>query len=235
MDELNIKQIDYKTAMNVVVAKHYLHRKCPCTMAFGLFELDELVGVIVFGKPASYTLCNGIAGNDESKNVMEFNRLWVDDRMPKNTESWFISRAMKQFPFEIIVSFADTEQGHIGYIYQATNWLYCGESKRQKYFRVKRCSKNIGGAKYRRRVRMAKEKIIELYGWSFVEEYYSSLKHRYIYFNCTKQRRKELLKKLKYEIQPYPKFQKIKKEDKKRDVSSGSNKLLEILMESLSD
>ena len=178
MENLEVKQIDYKTAMNVIVEKHYLHRKCPCSVAFGLFKDKNLVGVIVFGKPSSYTLCEGIAGKDESKNVIEFNRLWVCDTMPKNTESWFTSRAIKQCPFEIIVSFADTEQGHVGYIYQATNWLYCGESKKQRYFRLKDNSNNEGGTEYRRRERMPKSKIIEQYGEEYVEEYYSSLKHR---------------------------------------------------------
>jgi len=215
MGNLEVKQIDYKTAMNVIVEKHYLHRKCPCSIAFGLFEKvnelsnlfdsEKLVGVIVFGKPSSYTLCEGIAGKDESKNVIEFNRLWVCDTMPKNTESWFTSRAIKQCQFEIIVSFADTEQGHIGYIYQATNWLYCGESKKQRYFRLKDNSNNEGGTEYRRRERMPKAKIIEQYGEEYVEEYYSSLKHRYIYFNADKRRKNELLKKLKYAILPYPK------------------------------
>ena len=206
VEELKIKQIDYTTAMNVIIEKHYLHRKCPCSLAFGLFcNNDKLVGIIVFGKPASYTLCEGIAGKEESKNVIECNRLWVDDKMPKNTESWFMSRAIKLCPFEIIISFADTEQNHVGYIYQALNWFYCGKSKKQKYFRLKNSSENIGGTKYRRRERMAKSKIIELYGKEFVEEYYSSLKYRYIYFNCNRKRKKELLKKLKYSIKPYPK------------------------------
>jgi len=201
----NIKQISYNEAMDVVVEKHYLHRKCPCSSAFGLFEDSNIVGVIVFGKPASYTLCNGIAGKDESKNVIEFSRLWVDDKCPKNTESYFISKAIKKCKYEIIVSFADTEQGHIGYIYQATNWLYIGESKRQKYFRLKSNSQNQGGTKYRRRERMSKNKIIKEYGAEFVEEYYSSLKYRYIFFNTNKRRKKELMKKLKYKIMEYPK------------------------------
>ena len=174
MEKLIVKQIDYKTAMNVIVEQHYLHRKCPCSIAFGLFKENTLFGVIVFGKPSSYTLCEGIAGKEESKNVIEFNRLWVCDTMPKNTESWFTSRAIKQCPFEIIVSFADTEQGHIGYIYQATNWIYCGESKKQRYFRLKDNSNNEGGTEYRRRERMPKSKIIEQYGEEYVEEYYSS-------------------------------------------------------------
>ena len=200
-----VKKIDYKVAMDIVVEKHYLHRKCPCSIAFGLFYDEEVVGVIVFGKPASYTLCNGICGKDESKNVIEFSRLWVSDDMPKNTESWFISRAIKQCKFDIIVSFADTEQGHIGYIYQATNWLYCGESKKQKYFRLKTMDNDNGGTKYRRRARMPKGKIIEEYGEKFVEEYFSSLKHRYVFFNTDRRRKKELMGKLKYEIKPYPK------------------------------
>ena len=202
---MDIKQIDYKTAMDVIVEKHYLHRKCSCSIAFGLFNDNDLVGVIVFGKPSSYTLCNGIAGKEESKNVIEFSRLWVSDSMPKNTESWFVSRAIKQCPFEIIVSFADTEQGHIGYIYQATNWLYCGESKKQKYFRLKDNSNNEGGIAYRRRERMPRADIVKNYGEEYVEEYYSSLKHRYIYFNASKKRKKELLNKLRYKILPYPK------------------------------
>jgi len=195
--------------MEVIVEKHYLHRKCSCSIAFGLFNDNDLVGVIVFGKPYSYTLCNGIAGKEESKNVIEFSRLWVSDDMPKNTESWFVSRAIRQCPFEIIVSFADTEQGHIGYIYQATNWLYCGESKKQKYFRLKDNSNNGGGTEYRRRERMPRARIVEKYGEEYVEEYYSSLKHRYIYFNARRKRKKELLSKLKYDILPYPKTSQI--------------------------
>jgi hypothetical protein len=31
-------------------------------------------------------------------------------------------------------------------------------------------------------------------------------KHRYIYFNCNKRRKKELIKKLRYTIQVYPKL-----------------------------
>lgn len=202
---LAIESLGYQEAMALVVERHYLHRKCPCSCAFALKFEGALVGVIVFGKPASYTLCNGIAGADESKNVIEFNRMWTQDVLPPNAGSWFVSRALKLCGFDIVVSFADTEQGHTGYIYQATNWLYCGVSKKQKYFRVKQSSRNTGGINYRRRERMAKHKIISLYGEEYVEEYYSSLKHRYIFFNGDKRRKNELRGKLRYAVQPYPK------------------------------
>lgn len=203
--EFEVIQISYKRAMDVIVKSHYLHRRCPCSIALGLFCGETLVGVAVFGKPASFTLCNGICGKEESKNVIEFSRLWVNDSAPRNTASWFMSRCLKLCPFDIIVSFADSEQGHIGYIYQATNWIYTGESKKQRYFRVKSASSNKGGTQYRRRERLPRHRIIELYGEDAVEEYYSSMKYRYIYFNCSKTRRKSLLKKLKYPILSYPK------------------------------
>ncbi len=89
-ENLKIKTIDYKTAMQIIIEKHYLHRKCSCSIAFGLFNNNTLVGVAILGKPASYTLCNGIAGNDESKNVIEFSRLWVCDSMPKIQKVGFV-------------------------------------------------------------------------------------------------------------------------------------------------
>jgi len=37
----------------MVTENHYLHRKCPCTFAFGMLELDSLnfVGVVVYDNP----------------------------------------------------------------------------------------------------------------------------------------------------------------------------------------
>lgn len=45
LEKYHIKQIDYTTAMDVIVREHYLHRKAPCSVAFGLFLAEELKGV----------------------------------------------------------------------------------------------------------------------------------------------------------------------------------------------
>ena len=37
-----IRPIDYKTAMDLVVEFHYLHRKAPCSQAFGLFNTVDI-------------------------------------------------------------------------------------------------------------------------------------------------------------------------------------------------
>jgi len=49
-ESYEVKSITYQQAMAVVVEKHYLHRKCPVSHAFGLFERagDELVGVVTY-------------------------------------------------------------------------------------------------------------------------------------------------------------------------------------------
>lgn len=39
-DKYYIEEIDYQTAMKIVIENHYLHRKCPCSHAFGLFDIS---------------------------------------------------------------------------------------------------------------------------------------------------------------------------------------------------
>ena len=58
--------------------------------------------------------------------MLELNRLWVSDELPRNTESWFVSRALRALPPRIIVSYADPKFGHYGYIYRALNFNYAG-------------------------------------------------------------------------------------------------------------
>ena len=181
---------------------HYAHRMPSISYAFGLFDNDELIGVCTYGKPASYTLCNGVCGKENSKYVWELNRLVLKYNR-QNEASYFISRTLKMLPKPmIIVSYADEEQNHRGIIYQATNFIYTGISPKQKYYKLKTVKENTG---YRRRARMAKSIIIKNYGIDFVEEYFSTTKHRYIYFIGNKTEIKKMKKTLKYPILNYPK------------------------------
>lgn len=163
---------------------------------------DDLYGVITYGVSCSSTLLKGICGEDEMHNVYELNRLWVDDSVPKNGESFLIANSIKRLDKEIIVSFADTNQNHIGYVYQATNFYYCGMSARFSDPKVKGFE-NMHHATYAHG--MTKAQIIEKYGAENVYYVERPRKHRYIYFNCDKRRKKELLQKLRYMIMEYPK------------------------------
>jgi hypothetical protein len=121
-----VSRIAPREAVRLVIANHYMHRKPPISFAFGLIdEGGNTVGCVTFGVPASRHMvigaCPSLPGN-----VLELNRLWVHDDMERNTESWFIAKALRLLPPKIILSYADTTAGHIGYVYRAANFYYAG-------------------------------------------------------------------------------------------------------------
>ena len=122
---LRVSAIDGRTANALVVKYHYLHRRTSVSFAFGLYRGPRLVGVVTFGTPPSRHLQMSACPTNPSA-VLELNRLWVADELPRNTESWFVSRALRELPSRIIVSYADPRFGHYGYIYRALNFNYAG-------------------------------------------------------------------------------------------------------------
>jgi hypothetical protein len=204
LEKFTVSPIDYKTAMAVIIEKHYLHRQCPCSFAFGLFEDGNLMGVVIYGTPSSAPLRSGIAGLNNKDNVLELTRLWVDDAVPKNGESFLIGATLKLVDKEIIVSYAQIDQGHLGVVYQATNWLYTGLSAKRTNWTISGIDKHCQTLADKH---TAKE-IRELYG-DRLSLQPRPRKHRYIYLNCNKYRRKTLLSELKYPLMPYPKAENI--------------------------
>jgi len=210
-DNYYIKKVSHKVALDMVIKNHYLHRVAPCSFSFGLFSkidknintlfpTDKLVGVIIYGTPSSAPLRMGVCGIEEKDNVIELTRLWIEDNTPKNAESFLIGNTIPLVNKEIIVSFAEGNRGHLGIVYQATNWIYTGLS-------AKRTNWAIGGIdKHCQTIadKYTSKEIREIYGNDFkiVDR---PRKHRYIYFNCNKYRKRELLYKLKYPMLPYPK------------------------------
>ena len=197
----HIKEIPRKQAQDIVVKYHYLHRKAPCSFSFGLFLGGELKGVILYGTPSSAPLRKGICGEEEKNNVLELTRLWVADDVPKNGESYLIGGTLRKVDKEIIVSYADTAQGHVGTVYQATNWIYTGLSAKRMNWTIQGVDKHCQtiADKY------TADELRATYGDSFSLQP-RSRKHRYVFFNAkSKKRKKELLKKLNYKATEYPK------------------------------
>ena len=209
-DRYTIKRINYSDAMDLVVKNHYLHRRCPCSQAFGLFEHsktntdlfnnERIVGVVIYGTPSSAPLRKGICGIEESFNVIELTRLWIEDETPKNTESFLIGNTLKLVNKEIIVSYAEIQQGHLGIVYQATNWIYTGLSAKRTNWTIEGIDKHCQTIADKYTSKELKEK----YGDKF-KIVPRPRKHRYVYFNCSKTRKRQLLNKLKYKVMPYPK------------------------------
>jgi hypothetical protein len=200
--EARVRPVSYQIAMEIMLAKHYLHRVAPVSHAFGLFlpNIIEPLGVVTYGVSPSSTLLRGICGDEEKQNVYELNRLWVDDRLVKNAESFLVSKSMKFLDREIIVSFADTKQNHKGIIYQACNFHYTGLSSKFKDPQID----GVQGHHATYAHGMTNQEVMDKFGdkVTFTER---SRKHRYIYFNAKGKRKAELLSKLRYPILPYPK------------------------------
>lgn len=202
--KFEIKPIEKSIAQNLVIENHYLHRKASAMFAYGLFDNDNLLGVIIYGKPASPSLCTGVCGPDESPNVIELTRLWIQDGTPKNTESFFIGGTLKMLPenYDIVVSYAEIQAGHVGTVYQATNWIYTGMSDRHAEWRLdgkpgkhsRHLFDSVGGI----------NKAKEIFG-DRMQKHERPRKHRYVFLRGTKTRRKDLRKKLRYEEKNYPK------------------------------
>lgn len=184
-----------------LLQKHYAKRIPQIMFAFGLYEENQLVGVVTYGIPASPALCMGICGKEYADKVLELNRVCLMNN-DKNQASFLVANSIKLLPKPtIIVSYADTGKGHVGYVYQATNFLYTGLSANRVDWTVKglehKHSKTLSDG-------MTLESIKEKYGDDF---YYTerSRKHRYIYFHGNKTQKKAMNNLLKYEVEPYPK------------------------------
>jgi len=122
---MTVEQITSSAATSLAIEHHYLHRRPPISYAYGLLERGMVVGVVTFGTPPSRHLQMSACPSDPAK-VIELNRLWVAESMPRNSESWFVSRALKMLPARIVVSYADTKEQHYGFVYRALNFRYAG-------------------------------------------------------------------------------------------------------------
>lgn len=199
---MKVEQINFQAVKDWVLYKHYAHRIPSISYAFGLFDGNILVGCCTFGLPPSPPLMKGAFGGKYMDIFLELNRLVVNDGLPKNTLSWFVSQCLKKLPTPmVVVSYADSAMGHHGYIYQATNWIYTGLSASRRDRDIEGIANkhsrhlfdSIGG------INNALKNGINL---KLKER---SRKHRYFYFLGTKKQKKEMLKNLQYKIESYPK------------------------------
>jgi hypothetical protein len=202
--EYEVSPIPAKVGKEFVIQHHYSHGIHNGPMCFGLFHQGNLVGVCAFAAPSSENVRASIFGADHKNAVTELHRLVLLDEVPKNAESFFIVRALKELKkqrpyYNAVISFADPTENHLGTIYQATNALYCGRSGAATFFldennrlrHPRQNGKNITIAEGIKR------------GWQPVKR---QGKYRYVYLLPeNKTQLKQLKKAFLLEVLPYPK------------------------------
>jgi len=200
-EKYTVQSINTDQVKEWCLYKHYA-RKVPGIIyyTFGCYIGKVLIGVAVFGLSGNRNL-NELGGIK----VIELQRLVLNDDKDTNTTSFFVSQCFKQIPHKgLIVSFADANQNHHGFIYQATNWLYTGLSGEQVVYydgKQEMHSKTFYGI-YGTNSKAYAERM----GFSLIKK---EPKHRYFYITGNRAERKRFRKELlkHYEIKPYPKGQ----------------------------
>jgi hypothetical protein len=131
------------------IAAHYL-KKFPAVnpLIMGLFCDCFIYGIAVFSFPPRQT------EKRYGCKVWEFSRLWVSDKMPRNTESWFVSRCLNfiklnHVDVKKIVTYADPSAGHDGTLYRACNFYQDGMTDEGR--KTPRSDYYIDGAKIGRK------------------------------------------------------------------------------------
>ena len=211
LQDLYIKEIERKEAIKFMSENHY-SKSCPKVIALslGFYWEEKITTMIVFSIPASPTVLKAVANNSHENNSWELSRLFSFDWCPKNIESYCIGQSIKyiknNYPkIKYLISFADGNWGHHGYIYQATNWIFTGQSTpRRKFF--------IDGKQVHEKT------LVNRYGTSSVKKLKNIFKerleisrenkgkYRYVFIiSQNKKEYKQLYSELKYKALPYPK------------------------------
>ena len=202
--DIDIRTISRNDCKPFLLQIHYAKRMPQVKFAFGAFYNNDLLGVITYGVPANSNL-NSL-GNF---GCLELNRLCLKDNI-KNLSSFLIGNSLKLLPKPLaLVSYADSLYNHCDYVYQATNWIYCGISKGDKEYQIngklfhrKNCFNKFGTGSL--------VKIQELFGADNVKVIMQGDKYRYFQLLGDKKQKKEMRITLesKYKILPYPKITK---------------------------
>lgn len=210
---IEIKPLKAEETYPWILEKHYAKRIPPISYAFGIFKYNVLSGIVTYGTPASSPLREGVCGKDLAKFVLELNRLCcIHD---KNAASMLVSRSIKMLPKpSIIISYADTHQGHVGYVYQACNFMYTGLSAKRTDWKIKGMEHLHGQtvADMSKGKESRAEYMRERFGDDFFLED-RPRKHRYIYIHGSKSQKKAIKNKIAYDFYPYPKGKSKKYDD----------------------
>lgn len=200
LHSIGLSPIPTSIAKELLVSKHYLHSWPGGTkLAFGVFDGQRLMGAATLGVGPFLGYC--LVDGATPKDCITLTRLWLSDELPKNGESHVIGviiRALRHHTtLKFIIAYADPAAGHIGIIYQATNWIYTGLSSATPLYEINgaiRHSRSFAASFGTHSIRYFANQGIE------IKAILQSAKHRYIYFIDPTWR-----KRLKVPVLPYPK------------------------------
>lgn len=135
--DLKVAPCEYKAAKYAVQHWHYSKRMTPSgqNVMFGVWENDKFIGAIVYGRGSNHLI--GDPYGLTKFEVCELVRVALT--VHQSEVSKIVASATKMLKqanpgLRLVVSYADTREGHHGGIYQAMNWVYVGRSAESREF-----------------------------------------------------------------------------------------------------
>jgi hypothetical protein len=204
----SVISIDKKTADRFVIAKHYSRRASIFWAGFGLIEDNKIMGVVVYGQPSPPV--QRFAFIERDFRLYELSRL-VIQTSTKNAASFLVGNSLKLLEKpSAVVSYADMEQSHCGFVYQATNWMYTGAT-------VSHDHAYLVDGKRVHPITLRDRGISDPKRWAKengIETIKPAPKHRYFFLNGSRSQKKEMKERLKYSvINKYPKCDPVRYDD----------------------
>lgn len=136
---LRLDFCSHEAARYAVMAWHY-SRAMPSSklVRIGVWEDDRFRGAVLYGVGANRHLARPFGL--EATQACELVRVALAPGRQHPTSQCVaqsLNMLRRQSPgLKVVVSYADTKEGHLGIIYQATNWCFLGGSE-QSYFKIK--------------------------------------------------------------------------------------------------
>lgn len=200
----SVGELTKESCKEMILKHHYSGRTPPIKYCWGLYRNKQLIGCVCFSIPASYTLCKGVCGPEYSKQVLELSRLVIVTK-ERNAASKLIGAALRELGKEdwIVVSYADCNEhvGHVGYVYQATNWTYTGHGNAEPIW-LHPYDGSVVSMTRRHIDTKAEAMGLE---WTELIKKKQKGKHRYVTFVGNKRFTKKARAALRYKVLPYPK------------------------------
>lgn len=138
-DAFYVKKINREIANNLIIKNHYSHKIYNATyIHLGVYIDGELLGVLQYGYAMNPQSMSSVVKGTKIDEYLELNRMWLDDKAGRNSESKAISYSIKYirnvYPkIKWIQSFADERCGCFGIVYQACSFGYYGEHNSDFY------------------------------------------------------------------------------------------------------
>ena len=133
--EFAVGLLDRKIANELIIKHHYSRRVYSAsTLHLGVWVERELMGVLQYGYAMNPASAGSVVTGTGMNEYLELNRMWLDDRAKRNSESRSLSYSIRLIrrvrpAVKWIQSFADERCGLFGTVYQAAGFTYHGEHR----------------------------------------------------------------------------------------------------------